>query len=214
MKGHEWEGVAECAWANKWGDYLGYFWHTFCVLKAGATKREWDRERGGEEEEPLCIHECVCTSSCHLQRAEVKPLISQQLCCQVTCQAIPFECPHPLPPSTTYRTTQRLYDCCAIANSFQAELALNSIMSSWTTVSVSCPRTVPLDHCSTVLIIIAVSLSLSLSVHLFLLILAVTCSRILATAFTLIKAKNVGLCTCNWPTCLTPSDTIQFQPSI
>lgn len=188
--------------------------HFLCTQ--GGCNKERVRERGGrgrEGEEPLCIHECVCTSSCHLQRAEVKPLISQQLCCQVTRQAIPFECATPPPPfPPTYRTTQRLYDCCAIANSFQAELALNSIMSSWTTVSVSCPRTVPLDHCSTVLIIIAVSLSLS--VQLLLLILAVTCSRILATAFTLIKAKNVGLCTCNWPTCLTPSDTIQFQPSI
>lgn len=40
----------------------------------------------------------MCTSSCHLQRAEVKPLISQQLCCQVTRQAIPFECATPPPP--------------------------------------------------------------------------------------------------------------------
>lgn len=35
-------GASECAWASKWGDYLEYFWHTFCVLKAGV--QEWEGE--------------------------------------------------------------------------------------------------------------------------------------------------------------------------
>lgn len=63
MKGQWREGVAECAWASKWGDYLGYFWHTFCILKAGATKRE----RGGREERSfytyMCVYVCVCVQA-------------------------------------------------------------------------------------------------------------------------------------------------------
>lgn len=53
----------------------------------------------------VCVCVCAGTSRCHLQKAEVKPLISVQLCCQVTRQAIPFEC------TPNFPTTPRLYDC-------------------------------------------------------------------------------------------------------
>lgn len=137
--------------------------HFLCTQGGCNKERKRGTERGEEGEEPLWINVCVCVCVQAPQGATCRRLKWNpwfQCNCAVKLPGKRFHLN--VPPTSQLPhdcTIVGLCACCAIAISFQAELSLNSIMSSWTTVSVCCPRTIPLDHSPTVLIIISVSSS-------------------------------------------------------